>query len=1410
MSDLKYPWKRRWLSQGTALRNDSRGFLTCNEYSFGQRIKPKGFLLSELKDQKCIVLLGEPGLGKSTEIEKECKEIGEASLHVLSELIRLNSRSSEEGLIKLLDKKLASWQTRGGDLYLYLDGLDEGLLNLRNIFSLIIEWIEENNEVLGTVINRDDSDEKDESLTVGKMPLRLFFRLSCRSAIWLEEYTQQLKGLFRDEEVHIYELAPLEQEDVRVAAEKNEIDPESFIEAVTNAGLPYLASDPVSLNFLISAYRNGMLSPSQYDKAKVFHEGLLKLCEEINSSYKDQIQLSPKERLLLTSRIAVYSIFSNFPNILKPKEKYPDDKLTLLPDHVTGDYFKIYGEATMQFSLKFFDELTNTSVFTLGASEGQLSWKHRTYAEYLAAWHLLAINIPFEQIDQLITSAIDKKRVSPKFYEVVLWLASFKQEFFDEIVINEPLLMLRLHRKLTGVEQEVIVEQILRLATDKKLSLDYFADTRNFGKLCHSNLAAQVKPFIANNIANEFTLYIALSLAVSCRLTGLKDELIKILSDTSLSTSLRRLAMEALSYIDDSKIKEFLTSYVLKQHPDDVDDELKGQAIRSLYPQDLSTEDLFCSLTKPKKASLFGTYKAALSLIPQEVPENDLGVAMKNILHNDLFFEDHGYNEFGDIFKSIIKRAWSSVNLQEYLPLLTELIIKLKKNYINIDVIEDEKKRREVVFSIIKVWSKYEGDDPWLFNSPGNSLIQKDDWQWLSKIVRDKNLDMDFRVAAGEMLVPFRFNSNYEVIVALIDLANEVDWFGRRFKHELLKCDLRSIKSERDKRYLLRQRQNEQKQIEMKEKSLLSFSPIDKSLSELKSFEGGEINAWPGLLTYLRMGEDMQNQAHEFEMDIRKFPVWEKLSYENQERIVDAATRFLNDFNFPEDLVFYSYPILAGYKAKYLLYVLDKVDFIHKDTFLKWLPVVIYFNIRGFGQRTEVSDGLVRRSYKMAPSMFLKQLKKHLAGSNGMLHLERFEEVLKHGATDDFLSWLEDGLFNEEQRQSVLNTLAKYKPQALIERFESEVTNIQSAKFDFNKFADLSVEALNINVQLAWGQVWPFFVQDAKFGKTFLSKLVKKTYFKSSSISRLSPKAKADFLVWLYKYFPPENDREHDGAHYVNSIDYIANLRGQLLGDLIHHGTIEALQALQFFIQQLPEDTTKSRDWWLVEAKKNVIEKSYLPIEPNELRKILHNGQQRLVRSSQELLVVVLESLERLQKKLKGNNATSNFLWDKQKQKKGSKLDFIHKDENSFSDFVKMHLDYDLQGTGIIVNREVEIKKTTWTGTGERTDIFIQASNTNALGTAYTVVVEVKGCWHSELFTAMETQLVERYLAEWKSDCGVYLVGWFHGDNSKVERCHHKSYSTETDLEAFLDIQAKGLSTPRLTVNAMVVDCSLT
>src|SRR4029077_12390035 len=94
--------------------------------------------------------------------------------------------------------------------------------------------------------------------------------------------------------------------------------------------------------------------------------------------------------------------------------------------------------------------------------------------------------------------------------------------------------------------------------------------------------------------------------------------LVRVALDIGDVVHVRAQAAAAISRISSPETKLKLKDLVTGSIPEDVDDELKGYALRALWPNFLTIEELLGSLTPPKNASLFGAY--VFFIIEMEVP----------------------------------------------------------------------------------------------------------------------------------------------------------------------------------------------------------------------------------------------------------------------------------------------------------------------------------------------------------------------------------------------------------------------------------------------------------------------------------------------------------------------------------------------------------------------------------------------------------------------------------------------------------------------------------------------------------------------------------------------------------------------------------------------------------------------
>jgi hypothetical protein len=336
-----------------------------------------------------------------------------------------------------------------------------------------------------------------------------------------------------------------------------------------------------------------------------------------------------------------------------------------------------------------------------------------------------------------------------------------------------------------------------------------------------------------------------------------------------------------------------------------------------------------------------------------------------------------------------------------------------------------------------------------------------------------------------------------------------------------------------------------------------------------------------------------------------------------------------------------------------------------------------------------------------------------------------------------------------------------------------------------------------------WEHVWRAIEADPEFGKeAILAVCGSALVGQPKAPSELNEDELADRFIWLEEQFPRRLDPQHDGAHEVSSRDAIVYFRDNLLRLLKAKASQRACTAIEKIIKRFPE-----LNWLqvtLIDTKENARRASWIAPNPDTLKELLANHEKRLIRTGDELLSVIRDTLTRLQQKLSSETPRAWFLWEESSRKP--------KDESAISDYIKGALDDDLKARGIVAGRELEIYPSKH-GRGASVDIHVDAiarRRDEDLDRIKTII-EVKGCWNEDLKTAMETQLVDDYFAH--SDCrnGLYVVGWFdrEGWNESDYRRRRVPFKTRDEAQCFLDDQARRLSVDGRKILAVVIDCSL-
>jgi hypothetical protein len=572
MRQVTYPWRRFWVPRDGIIDLSDAGFLRDPTDWLGR--PPAPMPLAALQHWRALVLLGEPGIGKSSTLKEEADRVASfpADANLASIYIDLRAFSSESLLYRRVfdSESFTAWKNGSSHLFLHFDSLDEALLRIDSIANLLASEL--------------------PGIPTG----RLSIRIACRTAIWpADTLGAALKGIW-GEASGAFELAPLRRRDLFTALEANGIAIEDFMRALLAAQAVPFAIKPLTLKMLIAIYhQRGDLPNSSID---LYRQGCLALCEESNKSRSDSGRrgnLNGGQRMRLAGRTAAATLLGNRfavwtgPEVDCPREDIPVSALA--GSREAGDF------AAFSATDDDVREVLDTGLFS-SRGEHRLGWAHQGYGEFLAALYVFERSIPAETVLKALLHPAGG--LIPQLSSVAAWAASLNSGLRAALTADEPVALLK--GDLSGWnadDRAALIKSLLDAVESKRVVDSPYSNAEAYAKLNHPGLAAELRPFITNGQCSITTRCLALLIAEKCRLMQLLPELLQVALDAADHPQVRAGAVSALEYCGDASVPALVRLLAAGQGGPDPQDDIKGNALDLLWPDHITAAELFPLLT---------------------------------------------------------------------------------------------------------------------------------------------------------------------------------------------------------------------------------------------------------------------------------------------------------------------------------------------------------------------------------------------------------------------------------------------------------------------------------------------------------------------------------------------------------------------------------------------------------------------------------------------------------------------------------------------------------------------------------------------------------------------------------------------------------------------------------------------
>ena len=1327
------PWERRWLPLDADREGavQSTGFLESWEEISGVESKDGPKRLEELLRFRCLVLCGEPGMGKSKTLELHRHDIEDKARH-RGEFYARSFREAIDPFHLLQDLKCSSqWQkwAGGSELTVVIDGVDEGLAMASNLVSVL------------TAELRSQSVD------------RLWLILVCRDAEWPAEEGRALMELWSGDQAGRFQLQRLRYSDAEMAARRwglSEAEAAAFMLAVQEAAVEAFAARPITLRMLVDEFQTNRKLPGT--RLEIFRKACLRLCRQDPDRARflksaTRFEFTAEQIRSVAARVAAIMLLCRHTAI---------SRTPVGPHHL--DFENLIPPKADEWQRALVEAALGSALFC-DAGHQSRTFAHQSYAEYLAAEYLC--QLPLAQILDLVCLRVWSKRpVVPQLSELGAWLALRHDDFADWLIEHEPEILLRNDASaLTESQRERFVARLLeRMACEE--AFDDWDLKRFYGTIRHPKLTEQVRPYLTNPQTSRFARRAAIHLAELNESIELLEDLLAIARDVNMDCHLREEAMRAVCAFLPSEQLHELEPFARCEAGGDPHDELRGTALKALVPRQWRVSKALPHVAKPSNHNFSGAFHTAYySYLPEQIEPDDLPVLLREIRRINHPFIGHDNQVKPIACRALVLAACHLDHVDTATEFLNLIRTKLTQQQLPFSIdepewkesVEDVQSRRRQLAELFVAAAGMTPQEIRQLAFYRLIPVRVDDCAWyLQRLEASSGERRVLWVQLARYFWPSVLDTTYRD--NFMDACERIPELGVNLNWPIA-IQLNSTEAVDCREFCVAQKRHEE-EMKRQPRKPSAQEVFDAALAAAMS----DWRRWYNLGWELQRGEDGRDLCSANPDPTKKYR-WQVCADTVKEEIFGCARAFLIS-GTPEELPKRE----DGENAVCVFWAL----WLAKDRLLadeelrvavteKWFEALFAQPFHGASEEQILTGIGVALDPLRGAECLHNRLSRTSSGKVGMANiLSSFESCWRSEFTSVLIDFVGEQNVAGSNLSSAIMFLARHDKTTARLWLDDQLTSPTPIDMPTNVALALALFSDEL-----WQRAKSSIEADCSLALASLQTLADLHACAAGLLEGLRPCQLGDLFLLLEGAFPTASRVFIDGDDKAPR-ERLEAMRNLIPRRLESFASDEACEQLSRLANEVPHRRTSLR-WHLRDTRLAVLRNSWPGVPFAVLLAMVEKRERRWVRSEDDLQALVIDSIRRFQDELNRTEyPTVRDLWNEKPALKP-------KDEIVLTQkLVKWFADDLGRKNGAAVGCQVEPSQV------HETDIEVWAQPAGAAPTSqqFLITIEVKCSFNREVATSLEEQLIAEYLLKLGRTHGIYVVGWYKVGNGDRKTTH--------------------------------------